>query len=180
MIIGLCGPAGAGKNTVADILVEDYGFQAISFADPIYRAVSEITGLPVSHLQDRRYKEKPIGWLGSSPRELLQTLGTEWGRKMIHENMWIVVLLNKIGEIKEQGGDVVVTDVRFDNEATALTLAGGDIWQVVRPGVADVAEHESENGISPELVDVVINNDSSVAYLRERVVREMEFAANVE
>lgn len=180
MIIGLCGAAGAGKNTVADILVEDYGFQAISFAEPIYRAVSEITGLPVEHLQDRRYKEKPIGWLGSSPRELLQTLGTDWGRKMIHANLWIVVALNKIGEIKEEGGDVVVTDVRFDNEATALTLAGADIWQVNRPGIVDVAEHESENGISPELIDVVIKNDASVAYLRERVNREMEFAAHVD
>jgi len=179
MIIGLCGAAGAGKNTVADILVEDYGFQAISFAEPIYRAVSEITGLPVEHLQDRRYKEKPIGWLGSSPRELLQTLGTDWGRKMIHENLWIIVALNKIGVIKEEGGDVVVTDVRFDNEAMALTLAGADIWQVSRPGIADVAEHESENGVSPEMIGVVINNDSSVAYLRERVNREMEFAAHV-
>ncbi len=177
MIIGLCGAAGAGKNTVADILVEDFGFQAVAFADPIYRAVSEITGLPVEHLQDRRNKEQPIKWLGSSPRELLQSLGTEWGRNMVHENLWIVVALNRIGEIQ---GDVVVTDVRFDNEATALTLAGADIWQVNRPGVEPVAEHESENGISPELVDVVLNNDSSIGYLRERVFREMEFAAHVD
>jgi cytidylate kinase len=180
MIIGLCGTAGAGKNTVADILVEDYGFQAVSFAGPVYEAVSAITGLPVEHLQDRRYKEKPIGWLGSSPRELLQTLGTDWGRKMIHENLWIVIALNNIAKITEAGGNVVVTDVRFDNEATALTLAGGSVWQVNRPCETSCGrkerDHDSENGVSQDLVNVVINNDSTVHYLRERVNREMEFA----
>lgn len=172
MIIGLCGAAGAGKNTVADILVEHHGFTAMSFADPLYRAVSEITGLSVQHLQDRRYKELPISWLGASPRELLQTLGTEWGRKTINDKIWINICLERIAI---DGGDVVVTDVRFDNEAEALMLAGADIWQVTRPNVAPVAEHESENGISPDLVDAVINNDSSLEYLKERVEREMEF-----
>jgi cytidylate kinase len=180
MIIGLCGTAGAGKNTVADVLVEDYGFEAISFAGPIYEAVSVITGLPIEYLQDRKNKERPIGWLGSSPRELLQTLGTEWGREMIHENLWIVIALNKIAQITEGGGNVVVTDVRFDNEATALTLAGGSLWQVNRPCETSCGckerDHESENGVSPELVDVVITNDSTIHYLRERVQREMEFA----
>lgn len=183
MIIGLTGAAGAGKNTVAEILVEEYGFQAISFAGPIYDAVSAITGLPVEYLQDRSKKERPIGWLGSSPRELLQTLGTEWGREMIHENLWIIIALNKVSKITEAGGSVVVTDVRFDNEAIALTLAGGSIWQVNRPCENSCGRkercHESENGISPELVDVAISNDTTLDYLRERVQREMEFAENV-
>lgn len=178
MIIGLCGTAGAGKNTVADILVEEHGFQAISFAEPIYAAVSAITGLPVEHLQDRRHKERPIGWLGSSPRELLQTLGTDWGRKMIHENIWVIVAMNKVAEVTESGGDAVITDVRFDNEATAIRLAGGAIWQVDRPCETTCGckerNHESEGGVSS--VDVIIRNDSTLEYLTRRVHREMEFA----
>ena len=180
MIIGLCGAAGAGKNTVADILVEDYGFQAVSFADPIYRAVSEITGLPVARLQDRKCKETTIGWLGMSPRELLQSLGTDWGRRMVRKDIWVIAALNKVSEIKEAGGSAVITDVRFDNEATAIAMAGGEIWQVSRPNTPPVAKHESENGLSPELIDVVVSNDSSIASLRERVTREMEFAAYVD
>lgn len=180
MIIGLCGAAGAGKNTVADILVEDCGFQAVSFAGPVYEAVSAITGLPVEYLQDRKNKERPIGWLGVSPRELLQTLGTEWGREMIHENLWIVIALNKIAELAEAGGKVVVTDVRFDNEAAALRRVGGSVWQVNRPCETSCGRkernHSSENGVSPKLVDAVINNDTTIYRLRERTKRKVGLA----
>lgn len=183
MIIGLCGAAGAGKNTVADILVRDHGYTVVSFAEPLYAAVSAITGLPVEYLQDRKNKERPIGWLGSSPRELLQTLGTDWGRKMIHENIWVIVAMNKVAEITEAGGKAVITDVRFDNEAIAVKLAGGSVWRVDRPCDNSCGHkercHASENGVSPELVDVVVTNDSTLDDLSSMVQREMELAGNV-
>ncbi len=171
MLIGLSGPAGAGKNTVADFLSEDYGFKAVSFAEPIYRAVAEITGMAVEELQDREVKEEPIEWLGVSPRVLLQTLGTEWGRNTIKHDMWIRLAMSKVD------GDTVITDVRFDDEAEAIKAAGGEIWRITRPCgnccKKDAACHESEQGVSQGFVDVFLSNDGTIADIRAKVFEEL-------
>lgn len=59
LLIGLAGSAGVGKDTVADYLVEQYGFVKFSFSDALYREVSEAFGVSIEELQDRNNKEKP-------------------------------------------------------------------------------------------------------------------------
>jgi hypothetical protein len=167
MLIGLCGPAGAGKNTVAEILTD---FRQIAFADPLYQCISTITGLPVGRLQDRAVKEALIPWLGKSPRQMLQTLGTEWGRGSVHEEIWIRIALERAKPELAAGRGVVITDVRFDNEAKAIIDAGGEVWRVVRPGwrcLDDAsASHSSEAGVSDLLVARIIDNSGSLDALR--------------
>lgn len=168
MIIGLCGPAGCGKGTAAGLLVE-HGFVPISFADPLYEMVSAMTGIPVSGLQDRQAKETTIPWLGKSPRQLLQTLGTEWGRKQVGEGVWIAIAMRRAAEWPR----VVIPDVRYDNEALAIRARGGKVFRVVRGGVAcltnETAAHASEAGVSPELIDGEIDNSGSIHALRFRI-----------
>lgn len=173
MIIGLCGAAGSGKNAVAGILSILYGFKSLALADPLYDAVAAITGLTVKELQDRRLKEQPIDWIGKSPRQLLQSLGTEWGRGLVSESLWVDHLFRRLDGLTAAGVDAVVTDVRFDNEARLLRERyNARIWQVIRPSgtVAGAAmQHASEAGISPELIDVTIGNSCGLAYLRQIV-----------
>lgn len=168
MIIGICGAAGAGKGSVASIL-EMRGFATLSFADPLYAAVSAITGLTVAELQDRKTKEEPIDWIGSSPRRLLQSLGTEWGRNMIHPEIWVMATMQRM----LAGGEYCIPDVRFVNEAAAIRARGGVVWRVERPGHAllagDAAAHASERGIPDEYVDSVITNDGTLADLQAAV-----------
>jgi hypothetical protein len=176
MLIGLCGAAGSGKDTVASILSETAQFYRVAFADPLYEMISIVTGLLTEDLEDREMKEAEIDWIGKSPRQLLQTLGTEWGRNMVSETIWIDIATRRIDRLLADGRNVAVTDVRFDNEAAAIKAAGGEVWQVVRGegcvrGVS--MRHASEAGIAPTLVDRVIGNWSTIEKLRQTV------AANV-
>jgi hypothetical protein len=173
IVVGLCGRAGAGKNTVAEFL-RDYGFCQIAFADPIYDAIEAITGLGKSSLSDRVVKETPIEWLGGkSPRRLLQLLGTEFGRQMISDDVWISLLLRRVKNMIQAGHHkIAITDVRFDNEAEAIRdRLGGIVVEVVRgslgPGLeAAAASHSSERGVSRRLIDSVIENAGLMDDLR--------------
>lgn len=172
MLIGLCGVAGAGKNTVAEFLTDSDGcqFLQVAFADPLYECVSTITGLPVAKLKNRDVKEAVIPWLGKSPRQMLQSLGTEWGRNTIHDEIWIRIALERAKAELACGRGVVITDVRFDNEAQAIIAAGGEVWKVDRPGwrclAGDAAKHPSEAGVNAHLIARTIDNSGSLDDLR--------------
>jgi len=88
-LIGLTGPAGSGKDTVARLLCEQHGFVQIAFADPLRAMLKAGLGLTDEHFNNREDKEAPLEWLGKSPRQLLQTLGTEWGRRQVHPHLWL-------------------------------------------------------------------------------------------
>ena len=168
MIIGLCGKAGAGKDTVALRLAEAHGYTVTSFAQPIYEAVSAITGIPVEKLRDRTIKELVIPWIGKSPRQLLQTLGEEWGRQMVHRDLWVRACFNRIHGLK----NVVICDVRYDNEAEAIRRDGGCVWLVDRPGAGldgETGQHTSEAGVSHNLIHAVIDNSGSLIDLEDTV-----------
>jgi hypothetical protein len=172
MIIGLCGLAGSGKDTVSAILSRHHRFAAISFAGPIYGAVSGITGLTPQELKDRDIKEEPIPWLGKSPRELLQTLGTEWGREMVCDDIWIKIAMRRASQYERSSWHVVITDVRFQNEAEAIRYAGGRVWRVQRTAAGlhgPTGQHSSEAGIPDHLVDQVVWNDGELEDLEEAV-----------
>jgi hypothetical protein len=161
MIIGLCGAAGAGKDTVAERLVFMHGFLQFAFADPIYEAVSVITGLEVHELKDRSRKENCLGWISHSPRRLLQSLGTEWGRDMIHPEIWVMSLMQRVEGVR----DAVITDVRFNNEAEAILARGGEVWRVVGREAnigKEASGHSSEGGVADKYVSATVQNSGTL------------------
>jgi len=167
-IIGFTGPAGAGKDLAASMVP---GACRVGFADPIYQGLSAMLGVPEAILRNRSAKENTIVGLGASPRQLLQTLGTEWGRRMIRDDVWLRVAFWKWQQLAAGGVSlIVVPDVRFANEARQIRSEGGQVWMVYRPGVEPVAAHESEAGLPLRLIDRLIVNDGTVDQLRERVV----------
>lgn len=158
-VVGFCGPAGAGKTTAACYLVGYHpGWNRCSFADPL-RSMLRALGLkPEDFTHDK--KEHPHQLLcGKSPRQALQTLGTEWGRQTIGDDIWIRAATHQILNHIENGGRVVMDDVRFDNEAGMIRALGGI---VIHLGRADQRSgtthttHASERGVSSGLIDLWI------------------------
>jgi len=137
MIIGLVGFIGSGKGTVGELLVEE-GFVSDSFAKPLKDACSAIFGWPRDYLEgdtpsSRNWREQPDSFWSEkfgyefTPRLALQLMGTEAGRNVFHKDVWVISLLNR-----SHGKNIVVTDVRFQNEISYIQKHGGYVVRVKR------------------------------------------------
>ena len=169
MLIGLTGKAGSGKDTVASFLVEQHDFMPVAFADPLKKGLMAMFNLGPEYFSDSKLKEEDIPELDVSPRILMQTLGTEWARNLLDENIWVDIARRKIKAFDSYS--VVVTDVRFENEAALIKELGGVILQVQREGLDGVGiqGHSSEVGRGVD-ADFVIVNDGTFEQLKEKVL----------
>lgn len=168
-LIGIAAKAQSGKTTVANLLQKGALYTHVSFAEPIRQFVSELTGISRADLEDAKIKEAVIPWIGKSPRQLMQTLGTEWGRQQVHEDFWIRRAMAEVERIEYGEGRAVISDVRFDNEAQAIRDHGGVVLHLVRPDALVVASHASESGVTKQPGDYTIVNDGSLMALAKKV-----------
>ena len=168
-LIGLYSPApGCGKTTAANLFIEH---QRVSFAAPLKRAVWRLLddlGLSGFHFAYED-KEAIIPEIGVSARHMMQTLGTEWGRACIHPDFWVMIARAETQLIMNDGGSVVIDDVRFPNEAAMIRDLGGELWRIDRPGVIYSGDHSSEGGLEDITPDQVIVNDGTIAQLKEKI-----------
>lgn len=133
MIIGLNGEAGAGKNAVADILVVELGYTQMAFAD----ALKEFTYAfnPIVSIEgDVKTIVDSIGWDEAKHkypeiRRLLQKTGVQL--RDMDKDVWVKAVNNKIAKVKSS--NIVITDVRFDNELKFLMDRNAAIIKVIRP-----------------------------------------------
>jgi hypothetical protein len=153
-LYAFAGPAGSGKTTCANLLVQE-GFQRVSFAR-ILKDMLATMGFPEP--KTLAEKEQVIEAIGKSYRQLAQTLGTEWGRKMVHDNIWVALTMIRL----EPGKSYVIDDLRFENEATAVRTMGGAVIHIKgRKGTMAAATtgHASEAGIRWHDDDYKLLND---------------------
>jgi hypothetical protein len=198
MIIGVCGLIGAGKDTIADYLVNIHQFRRESFANTLKDAVSAVFGWDRELLegrtrQSREWREQQDDWwtarLGMpiTPRWVLQYWGTEVVRRSFHDDTWIASLENKLRKSQD---DVVISDCRFPNEITAIKQAGGIVVRVRRgtdpewytyaemANDGDIAArieldrfkvHASETAWIGTAFDAVIDNNSTLDHLYSQI-----------
>lgn len=172
-LVGITGFAGTGKDTIANYLKECYTdqFRSIAFADPIRTAMKAIFGWDDSYFAHPKKNEIDPRY-GISPRKAMQTLGTEWGRNLINTDLWLMIAGEKAKEYLTWGYDVLITDVRFENEANWVRTNGGVIWHVLRDGVQGAgteSKHASESGIVFVSGDIRIDNNYALEDLYERL-----------
>lgn len=168
MIIGLSGYARSGKDTVAELLVLNYGFKRMAFADGIRDALFALN--PILH-DGHRLNEvvSMYGWevakAKDEVRRLLQVMGTEVGRKLISEDVWVWLLFNKIDTDER----IVIPDVRFPNEAQMIKDKGGEIWRVNRHNHSPINNHISEHAMDNYIFERVVYNDKTLDELADEV-----------
>ena len=167
-LIGIAGRARSGKDTVANFIIAAIGGYRYSFADPI-RAMLAPLGLDMSDPYWQARKEEPIPALGVSPRRMMQTLGTEWGRQLISPDLWLIMAHQRL---LQNGPGMVISDVRFDNEAAWIRKHGGRIIHVIRPDIKAVEAHASEDGIEMQDTDARLFNSGTLEEL-QLSVREL-------
>lgn len=186
MIVGLSGYARSGKDTVAEYLVDNYGFKRVAFADAIKDALLAINPhIPNLYRLDDSVELE--GWevakLNPYVRSMLQALGV-YARDNWGENFWIDQAVKKIDSLRGENyslNNVVITDVRFPNEYDAIsnwTIAGkqGVVVRVSREGIMPVNNHVSEIALDNHQFKHTIHNDSDLFDLHlsiENLMREL-------
>ena len=158
-VIGICGKARSGKDTIAKYLWANYAFTRIAFADPVKLSAQRMFGLTNDQTWSDELKEVVIPYWGMSPRTMFQKVGTEAGRDIFGYDLWIKRLQLTYNLLKDTD-DIVIPDVRFDNEAAAIREMGGVIVEVVRgAGLSgETAGHRSEAGLSLPPEHVIDNS----------------------
>jgi len=167
-LIGIAGRARSGKDTVANFIIAAIGGYRYSFTDPI-RAMLAPLGVDMNDPYWQARKEDVIPALGVSPRRMMQTLGTEWGRNLINLDLWLVMAHQRL---LRNGPGMVISDVRFENEAAWIRKHGGRIIHVIRPEAKAVEAHASEDGIEMQDTDARLFNSGTLEEL-QLSVREL-------
>lgn len=187
MIIGLAGLKQSGKDTVASYLIKERGFERKAFADPLKQSIAALFDIPFADVDKLKNDPSvtvcliptwiadessgtPTAAIGSwmrqmSFREVLQRYGTEAHRDIFGQDFWIDITLPVQGYYP--GRAIVVTDVRFKNEAKRIKDLGGVVWGIDRPGLVSEDTHASE--VIDFRVDQLIVNDGTIDELFAKV-----------
>jgi hypothetical protein len=174
-LIGVHGPLESGKDTVAKTIIEAFPdrYKQYAFAWPIKEACKVIFGFTDEDMNDRVLKERIHPFWGVTPRSTMQLLGTEFGRGMIREDIWILRAETEIQNNAMNGLGTIISDVRFDNEAEIIRSRKGVIIHIERPDL-DFSKvnykHASEDGVKREVGDYIVDNDSTLDTFRKRIL----------
>ena len=191
-LIGIGGKYQAGKDAVADYLVEKHGWVKLGMSDPLDEALTRQNpfiqiepGEPLNKTKSPKYIQyqdirKKLSYVEAKTiknvRYNLQTLGTEVGRELLGKDTWVTVADNMIFDLLADGKNVILTGVRYPNELRLVNkYENGETWYVNRPSLesekkADVTtQHSSETSVSAEDFTFVIENDGTLEELYQKV-----------
>lgn len=175
-VISLSGKSGAGKDTVAQILMRRFDYERVAFADPIKRYVGELFGLTDEQLWGDG-RNRPDERLEMAPREVYQNFGSFC--REIDPDVWIRRWRQSVGERLEAGAGVICTDVRTPDELAAVRDLGGTALLITRPDAGapgDLGEHPTEQMLTGDesRFDDVIRNDGTLEELEQAVAERFQ------
>lgn len=166
-LIGVHGPLNGGKDTTANYIQAKFPgkFNRYAFAGPIKQACKVMFGFTDEQLEDRILKETVDPYWGFTPRKAMQLLGTEYGRGMLRDDVWIRRAEMEFMKNNKSAMSTIITDVRFENEAEWLRAQPGAVLiylKVLGLKKTPQSNHASEAGITQASTDIEIVNDKGL------------------
>lgn len=180
IIIGFTGKKRSGKDSVSKVIQELHPdhVSVYSFADPLKKAVCNLFSIQITE----ENKESPLPlWDNVSPRYLLQHTGDKV--KELFPDLFIRSMHSNIqNEInKKQGNEhiILITDIRFNNEAEFVHSLGGFIIEInsdKRLNSSTTTDtHCSEKGIDQKHIDCVVYNNESFEYTKKEIIEMFKY-----
>lgn len=188
MIIGFVGAKQSGKDTAASFLVNSFNFERIQLAGLLKAICKEVFFLNEAQLEGDLKELPDPRYYGWTPRYIMQQVGTETGRLGQFEwakaqegalrsafdrrrlspkpSLWIDHVIDQLTNVER----AVITDVRFQNEASALRSHGAKLVKLHRPASSNSDNHVSEQEYKNILTDLTIVNDGSIKDLNDKVL----------
>jgi hypothetical protein len=187
IIIGITGQMHHGKDEIAKILKRRFKYVHISFAMFLKEACKNIFSFTDEQLHGESKDSLDERW-GVAPRRVLQVVGTELFRERFkellpealqpNESIWVKSMRLYLKTL-HPSTCVVISDVRFEDEAALITKEGGEIWKVVRASIEGTHTHKSETELANIVPNKVIQNDGTLLQLEQTVVRLLDHTSFV-
>ena len=179
MIIGITGHSRFGKDTAADVLVNEFGYTKYHLAQKMKDCLNLIFGWDNDYIE--KHKEVIDPKWGVSPRQVLRAFGTDFAqhtlcdmypefKEKIGRKLWVTSLLEEI----PYQSDAVIADVRFLHEVEEIKKQGGIILKVYRPSYPVDLSHASEQEVPNIKEDYLIVNESTLSIYKSTVVEWMD------
>jgi dephospho-CoA kinase len=174
-LIGMIGRKRSGKDTFGEYIVNKHGYNNVSLAKPLKEACKIIFNLSDEQLDTD--KEIPDSrWGNITPRKILQLVGTELFRDELNKQS---KELNSIGETiwitnfkqwysKNKDSNVVITDIRFEDEAKMVRDLGGTLINITRNTELQ-DKHISENEIDNIKAHYYIENNGTLKEFYDKI-----------
>lgn len=186
MIIGLCGAQGSGKDTVANILISEYGFIKLTFASTLKDVVAILFSWPRDLLEglteeSRLWREtiddfwsEKLSIPNFTPRKALQMIGTDLFRIHFNNDIWISIVENKINTMLKNNPNtnIVISDCRFANEFSLIKqFTDSHIIMILREKNKSINKlyHSSETEWINYNFDAILQNDNSIDDLKPNI-----------
>lgn len=171
-VIGLTGKKGHGKDTAANLIKNklESTTELLAFAEPLKQAVCILFCLPREYVDDPVLKETPLPqWGGWTTRQILQWLGTDILRDQFDKDIFLKNMMFRIE--KSNSENILITDVRFDNEAELVnnSLNGKVIEINANERVKSLDDHKTEKGISDNLKYMTFYNNTTMEDLEKEI-----------
>src|SRR6266404_53931 len=165
MILGLSGKKRCGKSTLARLLHEKYNWFRGDLSKPI--TLMGITLLRYQNVSEERIRHiigvgrdteiiTELGW--KTFRWFQQTIGTDWGRMLMHTDLWTNAFINADG-LKH--ANIVMENIRFQSEVEILRSFGGIIIRIIRHTDDDNDKHVSEQELEEIVPDHIFHNNGT-------------------